>query len=260
MATAANLRAMSQAQQPVEQPVAMTVRSVRDLLDAPPLVHEWMSADGLMTHGLLPQALRFIEQMVSPGQRTLETGSGLSTITFALRGARHTCVVPDAGETERIIDYCRQHGIDTSGLRFEVGFSERVLPALELEPLDLVLVDGSHSFPQVFVDWFYTQSALKVGGTLIVDDVHIWTGRVLRDFLRPEPAWELVERWAGRTVAFRKVGEFDAGADWADQPYVWRRTQPATLGRARMAAGLLRSGDFAEIARRVRAIAADLRR
>ncbi len=236
------------------------VRSVRDLLADPPLVHEWMSVEGLMTHGLLPEALGYLEAAVAAGHRTLETGSGLSTITFALCGAQHTCVVPDGGETERIRDYCEQHGIDTSGLRFQVGFSERVLPTLDLEPLDLVLIDGSHSFPHVFVDWFYTQSALKVGGTLIVDDVHIWTGRVLRDFLRAEPAWELTERWAGRTVAFRKVAEFDGGADWADQPYVWRHTQPATLGRARMAAGLLRAGDFTEIGRRVRAVAADLRR
>jgi hypothetical protein len=138
---------------------------------------------------------------------------------------------------------------------FHHELSERVLPALDPAPLDLVLIDGSHSFPQVFIDWFFTQRALKVGGTLLVDDVHIWTGRVLRDFLRAEPEWKLVERWAGRTVAFRKVAHYDDGKDWADQAYVWRRTRPETLGRARMAAGLLRSGDFKEFSRRVRALA-----
>jgi predicted O-methyltransferase YrrM len=242
-----------------QPPTTVRVSSVRELLAEPPLVHEWMSSDGLMTHGLLPEALEFIEDTVRPGQRTLETGSGLSTITFALAGAEHTCVVPDEGEAQRIRGYCEQRGIDLSGLTFRIGFSERVLPELELEPLDLLLIDGSHSFPQVFVDWFYAQGALKVGGTLILDDVHIWTGRVLRDFLRAEPAWELTERWAGRTVALRKVADFDAGRDWSDQPYVWRRTQPATLGRARMAAGLLRAGDLAEIGRRVRALVAPRR-
>jgi hypothetical protein len=239
-----------------QPPSTIRVSSVRELLAEPPLVHEWMSSDGLMTHGLLPDALEFIEDTVKPGHRTLETGSGLSTITFALARAEHTCVVPDQGEEQRIRGYCEQRGIDMSGLAFRIGFSERVLPTLELEPLDLLLIDGSHSFPQVFIDWFYAQSALKVGGTLIVDDVHIWTGRVLRDFLRAEPAWELTERWAGRTVALRKIADFDAGRDWADQPYVWRRTQPATLGRARMAAGLLRAGDLGEISRRVRALVA----
>ncbi len=235
------------------------ITSVRELLADPPLVHEWMSADGLMTHGLLPEALAFIESTVAPGQRTLETGSGLSTIAFALRGAEHTCVVPDAAEPERIHAYCAERAIDASRLTFHIAPSERALPSLDLEPLDVVLIDGSHSFPQVFIDWFYTQTALKVGGTLLVDDVHIWTGKVLRDFLVAEPEWELIERWAGRTVAFRKVREADVAKDWADQPFIWRRTRPATLGRMRMALGLARSGDFNEIARRLQALLADKR-
>ena len=56
------------------------VTSVPELLVEPPLIHEWMSEDGLSTHGLLPKALAYIERVVQPGQRTLETGSGLSTI------------------------------------------------------------------------------------------------------------------------------------------------------------------------------------
>src|SRR4051812_19996956 len=185
----------------------MATTTLQDVLADPPLVHEWMSTDGLMTHGLLPDALAYLEATVTPGQRTLETGSGLSTITFALRGAEHTCIVPDPAEPERIRAYCQRRGIDTGGLRFHVAPSERALPTLQLDPLDLVLIDGSHSFPQVFIDWLYVQTALKVGGTLIVDDVHIWTGKVLRDFLRSEPEWELEERWAGRTATFRKIAE-----------------------------------------------------
>ena len=240
-------------------PTTSGMTSVREVLADPPLVHEWMSTDGLMTHGLLPEALAFIESTVSPGQRTLETGSGLSTIAFALRGAEHICIVPDAAEPERILTYCGRRGIDTRHLTFHVAPSERALPTLELNALDFVLIDGSHSFPQVFIDWHYTQSALKVGGVLVVDDVHIWTGKVLRDFLVAEPEWSLVERWAGRTVAFRKVSEVDAAKDWADQPFIWRRTRPDTLGRARMAVGLARSGDFREIGRRVHAMLADRR-
>jgi predicted O-methyltransferase YrrM len=237
-------------------PQTSSVSSVRELLADPPLVHEWMSTGGLMTHGLLPEALAFIESTVSPGQRTLETGSGLSTIAFALRGTHHTCIVPDAAETERIRSYCEGHGIDTSNVTFHVSPSERVLPALDLEPLDLVLIDGSHSFPQVFIDWYYVQDALRVGGVLVVDDVHIWTGKVLRDFLAAEPEWALTERWAGRTVAFRKVADVNTSKDWSDQPFVWRRTRPETLGRVKMLGGLLRSGDLSEIGRRVRALAA----
>jgi hypothetical protein len=232
--------------------MAPAVASVSDLLDNPPLIHGWMSADGLITHGLIPEALRYLERTVGEGQRTLETGSGLSTITFALRGARHTCITPDGSEEERIRAFCVEQGISDAGLDFQIGPSERVLPALELDPLDLVLIDGSHSFPQVFIDFFYVQAPLKVGGTLVVDDVHIWTGRVLRDFLRAEPEWELAERWGGRTVAFRKTAEVEPGRDWSDQAYVDRRTRAATVGRAKMAGALLRDGDFAQFGRRVR--------
>jgi hypothetical protein len=52
---------------------------------------------------------------------------------------------------------------------------------------------SSHSFPQVFIEWFYTASALKVGGHLLVDDVHVWTGHVLRDFLLDEPEWTKID-------------------------------------------------------------------
>jgi hypothetical protein len=74
-----------------------------------------------------------------------------------------------------------------------------------------------------------------------------------------EPEWVLTDGWAGRTAAFRKVSEVVLGKDWSDQPFVWRRTRPDTLGRARMAAGLARSGDFGEISRRVRALLAGRR-
>ena len=52
------------------------VTSVRELLAEPPLIHEWMSEDGLITHGLLPDTLAYLERVVQPGQRTLETGLG----------------------------------------------------------------------------------------------------------------------------------------------------------------------------------------
>ncbi len=228
--------------------------TLRDVLADPPLVHGDEGASDLMTHGLLPVVLEYLERTVQPGQRTLETGCGLSTILFALRGAEHTCVVPVQAEVDRVRRWCDEHGVDTSGLTFRVEPSERVLPGADLGALDLVLVDGSHSFPQAFLDWFYTQDALRVGGTLIVDDVHVWTGRVLRGFLEAEPEWELIRRFHGRTVAFRKVAPTDPDKVWFEQPYVERRTKAKVLGRARMAVDLAREGEFGELARRVRAM------
>lgn len=230
------------------------LQSIQDVLERPPLIHGRDPGEGDITHGLLPQALSFIEQNAKPGDFTLETGSGLSTIAFALSGADHTCVVPNPNEPERIVAFCRKNGISTESVHFEVAFSEDVLPSMELGELDLVLIDGSHSFPQVFIDWFYAQAAIRVGGILIVDDVHVWTGRVLRDFLVAEPEWDLIHSWAGRTVAFRKLRETTGSKSWEHQRYVMQRTRPQTLGRARMAVDLLKEGQYREFVRRTRAL------
>jgi hypothetical protein len=231
-----------------ESTPALTLDQV---LADPPIVHG--SGDELLTHGLLPVVLEYLVATVQPDWRTLETGSGLSTIVFALAGAQHTAVMPDQNEADRITAWCEQHDVDLGSVTFQVEGSQRYLPGAQLGELDLVLIDGSHSFPHAFIDWYYTHEALRVGGTVVVDDVHVWTGRVLRDFLAAEPEWELTGRWQGRTVAFRKTAEADPDKVWDHQPYVNRKTQAGVLGRARMAGALVREGDFGELAKRVRA-------
>jgi len=216
------------------------------LLADPPLIHR--EDDGSPTvWGLLPEVLRFLEATVEAGHRTLETGSGLSTIVFAMQGAHHTCIVPNVAETERLLAYCRRVGVATDGLTFVTEPSERVLPGRELEALDLVLIDGSHSFPQAFIDWFYTSTALRVGGVVIVDDTYIWTGRVLRDFLLSEPEWELVEDWFGRAAAIRKTSSTDPDKVWTAQRYVAKRSLMGYRARARLAATMVRRGAFADL-------------
>jgi predicted O-methyltransferase YrrM len=205
------------------------------LRDAPPI-------HGDMTHGLIPPALKLVAS-VRRGQRTLETGAGHSTIAFALAGAKHTCIVPNESEIAAIKAYCAEHGISLATVTFHAEASERVLPTLELDRLDFVLIDGSHSFPQVFIDWFYVAEPLKVGGTLLVDDTHIWTGRVLRDFLEAEQGWRLETELQGRTAIIVKVD--DAGLDrvWYDQPYVAKRTGfGKPLSKARQAVSMARHG------------------
>ena len=225
----------------------------RMLADAPAIHGEANSGESsLMTHGLVPEALQFIERTVGPGDRTLETGSGYSTILFALLGAHHTCIVPNRPETERITAYLAEQGISADRVHFIVEPSERVLPKLELEPHDLVLIDGSHSFPQVFIDWFYVAPALKVGGHLLIDDIHVWTGKVLRDVLVAEPEWELVTELHGRTAVFRKTAEVDPDRLWTEQRYVVRRSGGGVGTQARMAWSMLRHGQSAQLRRLVR--------
>jgi hypothetical protein len=91
-------------------------------------------------YGIDSKVARFLHRAVAEGERTLETGSGLSTIIFAIRKAYHTVVTPNKGEV-----------------------SETYLPRFTLRDLDLELIDGKHSVPWPFIDWFYTAEKLKVG-------------------------------------------------------------------------------------------------
>jgi hypothetical protein len=217
--------------------------AVRQLLDDPPQLH------GTVTFSLVEGALRWVDSLPH-GLRTLETGCGLSTIVFMLRGDTHICITPDSSEPAAVVAYCEAHDISTERLTTRIERSELVLPTLDAGPLDLVLIDGSHAFPQVFVDYIYTAAMLRVGGTLIVDDVHLWTGSVLRQFLESEPEWRTVEEWDGRTVAFEKLAE-PPSRDWFEQPFVVRRSSP-WLARSRMAAAMIRRGEFDALGRYAR--------
>lgn len=154
----------------------------------------------------------------------METGAGLSTVAFALLGANHMCITPEEDEIARILIYCHRHGIDLDEVEFINDRSDAALPGLQTRELDLVLIDGNHAFPTPFIDYHYASQHLRVGGHLIVDDVQLWTGRVLRDFLVDEPEWQLHREFARRASCFTKV---DAGGHskwWGEQPYVRRRS------------------------------------
>jgi predicted O-methyltransferase YrrM len=226
---------------------------VDELIAQPPAVHgDEAVGEERMTHGLSTPALRFLAATVESGHRTLETGSGYSTIVFASAGSEHTVVVPNEFEGGRIREYCASVGIDDSRVSFHFEPSERVLPRLAPDPLDVVLIDGSHSFPHTFIDWFYTAHRLNVGGWMLIDDIHLWTGRVLRDFLVKDPAWDRETEFLGRTALFRKVTATDPDVLWTDQPVVVRRSGLQTRARVQQAASMLRYGQRDELAGLVR--------
>ena len=109
---------------------------------------------------------------------------------------------------------------------FIVDRSEQALPRLQLRDVDVALIDGRHGFPAPFIDWYYLAEALKVGGLLIVDDVHIWTGDVLAQFLSVEKDWKLVADLP-RAVAFAKRGDSAQHKEWTEQPFVFGRSKGA---------------------------------
>jgi predicted O-methyltransferase YrrM len=239
--------------------------NLTDILNDPPKPHKG-AEDQYIVMGLTTDALKFIYDNVDQTSATLETGSGLSTIAFALTGSRHFVISPAGYEFEIIKDYCRERHISTSQISFVESPSETALPTMELPALDLVLIDGRHGFPAPYIDWFYTAGKLKRGGHVVVDDVWVWSGQVLHDFLDAQPEWELVADFGSRTSVFRKLEEGSEVLEWTQQPLVarggrlkWIDGEPrldapppadnsTAVGRA---LGDLRKGDFGSLAKKI---------
>jgi hypothetical protein len=189
-------------------------RSLTDELRAsPPGLH----GEGDEYWGLAWAALRWLEENVTAGMATLETGAGSSTIVFAAAGAEHEAVTPDAEEEGRIRDACDRLGVDSSSVHFRIGPSHEVLPALELRELDLVLVDGAHGFPYPILDWWFLAPRLRVGGLMLLDDAYMPPVGALVDALRAQPAWEVAAAIGHRTVAVRKLSDELPHRDWGGE-------------------------------------------
>jgi len=235
------------------------------LLANPPVLHEDQNGSPV-NWGASSRLLKYLNQSLTEDSVTLETGAGISTIVFALNRCHHTVIVPDPDLVERIQQWCRDNQVLTDRVNFIIGTSERVLPDLDLpSDLDVCLIDGAHGFPLPFLDWFYMGQHLKPGGLVIVDDVQIWTGRVLYQFLSKEPNWKI-----DRTERFEFFGARRAGAashsEWVDQPYVLRRSYTnISTSKGRQAVGFVvgyfrlglialeiaRRGEWKELRRRI---------
>jgi precorrin-6B methylase 2 len=159
--------------------------------------------------GLAWEALEWLERNVQPGMTTLETGAGASTLVFAAAGATHQAVTPDEDEERRIRDACAARGIDDSRVEFHIGRSQDILPSLETQPLDLVLVDGAHGFPYPILDWWYLAPRLKVGGRMLLDDAYLSPVATLIDYVRASDSWTLEAPISFRTAHIRKVKDED---------------------------------------------------
>ena len=144
---------------------------------------------------------------------------------FALSGSRHICITPASHEIERIKEYCLGNRIPMHQVTFRQDFSENVLPRLECDVLDLVLIDGRHGFPAPFIDFYYVAEKLNIDGLLVVDDTWLWPGDVLKQYLLSEPEWELEADFSPHTSIFRKLAHGSQTKEWCDQAFVVKNSQ-----------------------------------
>jgi hypothetical protein len=168
----------------------------------------------------LPQTLKAIRRCVRPGDRTIETGAGASTVIFAAVGAYHTAISPDAAEHQLIRNYCLSTGVDTSRISFVVGLSDDILPAAlgRDRTLDVAFIDGAHSFPFPEIDWYYISRSLKIGGKLLLDDIPIPAITQVFRHMRLEPNWQLDGIFDDRSAGFTLLAPPEP-EEWSMQPF-----------------------------------------
>ncbi|MEM7279435.1 MAG: class I SAM-dependent methyltransferase [Pseudomonadota bacterium] len=106
-------------------------------------------------------------------------GYGFSAMTICTSGQRPSeqrrHVVIDPHQTQYWNGTGLRH-LNDAGLSAMIEFKEdvsyRVLPDLEHQKqrFDLAFIDGWHTFDFVFVDFFYIDKLLKIGGVVVFDD------------------------------------------------------------------------------------------
>jgi hypothetical protein len=163
--------------------------------------------------------LALFRSLLKPGDRTVETGSGASTVLFAEIGTNHTAISPFADEHARIRQACEGRGFDTSHLEFIAASSDLGLPRLveRRDVVDFVFIDGKHAFPLPVIDFHYADQLLRVGGVLVVDDVPIRAVGLVCHFLDESKAWERIGCADDRALAYRKLASAPLEDDWERQ-------------------------------------------
>lgn len=173
---------------------------------------------GLISWNSNMNLLRVTEGYLREGMRTIEIGSGYSTVTFTYMRCFHTCIVSSQDEVNRIRNYCIGANIPMDRIEFIIGQSHEVLPVNSKKNCDLIFIDGAHRFPFPIVDWFYCALLLKEGGLMAIDDTDIISCHILLKFMLNDLHWEKVEVKENFGI-FRKKGGHDYPFDWPGQPF-----------------------------------------
>jgi precorrin-6B methylase 2 len=209
--------------------------TIEQFLAAPPLLHSWDGGNTWNTGGFSRRELEVLIDLVAnevgPGARVLETGAGCSTVAFLLAGAAQvTAIAPDQALFDRICAYCNDKLISILPLISKISLSEDCLPAIvaQMEEVallnDLVLIDGGHGWPTVFVDFCYCFRSLRKGGFLIIDDIQLYSVKELARFLCMDPNVKMVKSLP-KTLVFQKLTDRNQLPDFGGQPYIKKKTE-----------------------------------
>jgi predicted O-methyltransferase YrrM len=151
--------------------------------------------------------------------RSVETGTGKTTLLLSHLSERHTVFALDMGDSLTVTR--NSELLNRARVEFVEGPTQRTVPAYRFtEPLDFVLIDGPHGYPYPEMEYWVFYQHIREGGLLVIDDIHIPTIHRLFEFLREERMFELVEV-VESTAFFRRTAAplFDPYGDgwWLQQ-------------------------------------------
>ena len=160
-------------------------------------------------------------------QQTLEIGLayGASATLFCElhrqqgRGGKHHAIDPFQKDNWHgaALAHLQDSALD-SCFTFHADYSSQVLPRLcsQAQTFDLIYIDGSHLFEDVFLDFFYAHQLLNIGGVLAFDDSSDANVLKVIRFIRANfasmydehPPYEITRPQSGRLfrVAAKKLG------------------------------------------------------
>jgi hypothetical protein len=196
--------------------------AARALLDNLPKLHRWGGDEQV---GGLNSTIgeRMIAELASyDSPRVIETGAGASTLLFCcLDPGALVSIAPDPDLRDRIFAEAEERQISVTRLLFVCDRSELALPriAADRNRFDIGLIDGSHNWPSVFVDFCYINMMMPAGGTLFVDDVHLYSVSQLFNLLRQQEQFEYVSL-DDKMATFRKLVDRPSLPEWNGEPYI----------------------------------------
>lgn len=204
----------------------MTVH--QKLVETRPNFHRSDPVKGPLGWALERTALERLDQLIKPHFRCLETGSGWSSCVMLERAKSLVTIDPNEYKFPLVREWMTEHSFERHLERWHTiplpSFDAwRIINSHVTEPLDLVLIDGLHSFPVVEIDWFYSSLLLRPGGLMVLDDLRIWSVKVLVEMLKQDTSWKVI--WQNdKTAILRLTETFRPNRSHASQPFVVARS------------------------------------
>lgn len=134
------------------------------------------------------------EHMTSLGdiRRTVETGSGKTTVLFSHLSPHHTVFALDHARSVSCVresPLCRMEAVHVVD-----GPTQLTLPRYEFaEPLQVALIDGPHGYPFPDLEYYYLYPQIAPGGLLLIDDTNIPSIGRMRDIIAADEMFEQID-------------------------------------------------------------------